>query len=141
MQVDDEHLRADDIVLWSDELRWLTGRGHAHVERRPVPLITFGDHCFYRAISEPLLVAAGIDHHVVFSASSVGGVRAALSAGLGVGVLGLRYLEGDLVEWPPGAELPNLPQVHQVARTVPGEAPEMTRLLIEAIAAELVEPS
>ena len=140
MQVVDDELRADDTVLWSDRLAWLTARDQLHDDLRPLPLITFGDHCFYRAISEPLLVDAGIEHHVVFSASSIGGVRSAIAAGLGVGVLGRRYLGDDLVEWRPGGELPELPRIHQVARTVPGETPEMARVLIDAIAAELVEP-
>jgi DNA-binding transcriptional LysR family regulator len=101
--------------------------------------VTFGEQCFYTGLSEPMLAAAGIDHTVAFSASSISGVVAALRAGLGVGVLGSRYLNDDLVEWAGAADLPALPRVHQIARTVPGDPPAVTAALIDAISDELLE--
>ncbi|MFK7916741.1 MAG: LysR family transcriptional regulator [Ilumatobacter sp.] len=139
IQVDDDHLRLTDTVLWTDELRWVTG-GDAIIDQSPLPLITFGCHCFYRTMSEPLLDAAGIEHTVTFSASSISGVRAAIVAGLGVGVLGSRYIDGDVVAWRPGADLPRLPTIHQIVRTVPGDTVDVTNALVAAISAELVEP-
>ena len=140
MQVDTEHLLATDTVLWSDELRWVTCCECPPDPDQPLPLITFGEHCFYRKLSEPLLVEADIDHAVAFSASSISGVRAAVGAGLGVGVLGSRYLDRDIVAWSPGDDLPALPMIHQIVRTVPGEAPDVAAALVDAIAAELLDP-
>lgn len=142
VQVDEDHLRPTDRVLWSDQLRWVTCCDSARLsdDDAIVPLITFGPHCFYRAISEPDLVAAGIQHSVAFSASSILGVRAAIAAGLGVGVLGSRYLGGDIVAWSRASSLPDLPIVHQVARTVPGEAAQVATALVDAIAEELLDP-
>ncbi|MEL6891852.1 MAG: LysR substrate-binding domain-containing protein [Actinomycetota bacterium] len=137
IQVLDEQLRPDDALVWSDRLRWLTSAECEHGDE-PVPLVTFGEHCFYRAVSEPLLAAASIEHRVAFSASSIGGVRSAIRSGLGVGVLGERYLGDDLVSWRPGDELPSLPHVHQVVRTVPGETEAMAQMLVDAIGAELL---
>ncbi|MGA9278569.1 LysR family transcriptional regulator [Ilumatobacter sp.] len=141
MQVSDANLRSTDTVLWSDRLHWVSS--HAMTEDRlaPVPLITFGEQCFYRSLSEPDLVAARIDHLVAFSASTTRGVRAALAAGLGVAVLGSRYLDDDIIEWPRSSELPELPLVHQIARTVPGEAPAVATALVDAIAGELLDAS
>jgi len=140
IQVDTANLRPSDTVLWSDRLRWVTCCERPPDPDQPLPLITFGDHCFYRALSEPILTEAGIDYTVTYSASSIPGVRAAIEAGLGVGVLGERYLCDEVILWKPGDSLPRLPIVHQIVRTVPGEAPDVTAALVEAISAELLDP-
>lgn len=140
IQVDNDHLRTTDTILWTDQLRWVSCCEATHRTDTTVPLITFGQHCFYRSISEPLLVEAGIEHAVAFSASSISGVRAAVLAGLGVGVIGARYISGDIVPWAPGDDLPALPQIHQIARTVPGETPAIATALVDAIASELLDP-
>ena len=62
-------------------------------------------------------------------------------AGLGVGVLGSRYLNNDIVPWPVSQDLPELPVVHQVARTVPGEAAAVATALVDVIASELLDPA
>ncbi|WP_040491162.1 LysR family transcriptional regulator [Ilumatobacter nonamiensis] len=141
MQVAEANLRPTDRVLWSDRLLWVTSHANATDDAGPVPLITFGEQCFYRSLSEPDLNAANIDHLVAFSASTTRGVRAALAAGLGVAVLGSRHLGDDIIEWPRSSELPELPLVHQIARTVPGEAPAVATALVDAIAGELLSPS
>ncbi|WP_420452173.1 LysR family transcriptional regulator [Ilumatobacter sp.] len=141
IQVVPADLREDDVVLWSDQLRWVTSWDDPDRYTSPVPLVTFGEHCFYNSISEPALTAAGIEHSVAFAVSSSSAHRAAIVAGLGVGVLGERYLDDEIVEWPPGRELPDLPTVHQLARTVPGQADEVTDTLVAAIRAELLDPA
>ena len=139
LQVDDERLRSTDRVLWSDRLEWVTSCEPIDFGE-PLPLITFGEQCFYRSLSEPDLVAAGIDHTVAFSASTIAGVQAAIAAGLGVGVLGSGYVGGDIVPWDGAADLPELPMVHQVARTVPGDPPAVAAALVDEIAAVLLDP-
>lgn len=140
MQVTDDHRRRDDTVLWTDDLHWVIGSEWTFDEGT-VPLITFGDLCFYRKLSEPILDEAGIEHTNAFSASATRGVLAAVHAGLGVGVLSSWYLGDDIVEWPRGATLPPLPRVHQIARTVPGETAAAAHALVEVIAEQLIEPS
>ena len=140
IQVDNHDLRATDVVLWTDQLQWVRCCESDFDPGTTVPLVTFGEHCFYRTLSEPLLVDAGIDHAVAFSASSISGVRAAVAAGLGVGVIGSRYLDADIVPWARANVLPDLPTIHQVVRTVPGESPDVAAALVDAIAAELLDP-
>jgi DNA-binding transcriptional LysR family regulator len=140
IQVDDGDLRPGDVVLWTDVLCWVTCCETTY-DDGVVPLVTFGEHCFYRSLSEPLLTAQGIDYTIAFSATSIGGVRAAVQAGLGVGVLSSRHLGGDVIEWKRGSRLPPLPRIHQIARAVPGERPAVTAALVDAIADELREPS
>lgn len=138
IQVNDDRLRHDDVVLWTDELKWVTG-SETPFDEGIVPLVTFGEDCFYRAMTEPLLTANGIEHTAAFSVPSSVGIVAAVEAGLGVAVLGSRFLGGDIVEWERGAALGALPCVHQVARAVPGEHPVVAAALIEAISTELQE--
>ena len=136
IQVDDEHLEADDERLWSDRLCWASSC-ECTFDEGPVPLITFGDHCFYRSLSEPLLTAAGIEHTAAFSVSTTAGVRAAIDAGLGVGVISSRYLGTSVIEWPRGAATDALPNVHQIARTAPGERTAIVTALMTSIVDEL----
>lgn len=135
VQVGAENLRDDDVVLWSDQLRWLTCCETPYVDG-VVPLITFGENCFYRPLSEPILTDAGIDYAIAFSGPSANGVNAAVAAGLGVAVLSERFLGGDVVEWKRGASLGDLPVVHQIAR-VRSDRDELADALLAAIADEL----
>lgn len=140
IQVDDGDLRPDDVVLWSDDLVWATCCETPY-DGGIVPLITFGEHCFYRPLSEPILSRNGIDYTVAFSGSSNLGVHSAIAAGLGVAVVGSRMLGGDIVEWQRGMALDPLPRIHQVARRSPGPPSEIAAALIDAISVELIEPS
>ncbi len=140
IQVTDDDLRGDDDVLWSDDLRWVTGAG-ASFDSGTVPLVTFGEHCFYRALSEPVLAAHRVPYAVAFALPSITAVRAAVGAGLGVAVVGSRHLGGDVVEWARGAALGSLSRVHQVARAVPGEQADVAAALKATLVEQLTEPS
>lgn len=138
IQVTDDELREDDVVLWTDQLQWVTSADFAFTDCT-VPLVTFGDDCFYRALSEPLLGAIGVDYTVGISVATSAGVRASVAAGLGVGILSDRYVGDDVVEWSRANEMGALPRVHQIARTVPGELPEVAEQLRSALRTELQE--
>ncbi len=138
IQVTPEDARPDDIVLWSDELRWVTHRDMPFDDGE-VPLITFGEHGFYRPVSEPILEKHGIPYTYTVSAPTSSSVRAAVAAGLGVGVLASWYLGDDIVEWARAAEFEALPDVRQIVRTVPGEQPEIAGPLVAAIVDEFTD--
>ncbi len=136
VQVDQQSRQPDDISLRDDHLVWASGRTTTFDEG-VVPLVSFGEHCFYRPLSEPLLNDAGIDYTIAISVQSSLGVRAAIEAGLGVGVLGRRYLHGDVIEWPRSAQLPDMPRVEQVARLAPGPQSDIISALLESIIGEI----
>ena len=131
-QTSAEEMRSDDHLLWTEELHWMTCAGCPH-DSGPVPLIVFGDDCFYGTIAEPVLEKAGLDHHVVFSGQSSSAVRAAVEAGLGVAILSTRYIADDMVAWEPGVDIDPLPDVYQIARTAPGPRQRVVAALFEAI--------
>lgn len=131
-QLDADGALPDDELLWTEQLYWMTCPGCAH-DDGPVPLVTFGDDCFYRQIAQPVLDAAGLEHHIVFSGQSSSAVRAAVEAGLGVAILSTRYLDGDMVPWTTGATLEPLPEVYQIARSAPGPREPVVEALFQAI--------
>jgi DNA-binding transcriptional LysR family regulator len=140
LQVGPEQLREGDTVLWTEELAWVTS-SEVPYDQSAIPLVTFGEHCNYKAIGEPMLTAAGVDYWVAFAGQTTAGVKGAVEAGLGVAVLGSRFLGADIVEWEPGRELGELPIMYQVARIDPGDQTALAMALVEAISAEVAAPA
>lgn len=138
IQVNDDGMRPEDILLWTDELIWATCCETPHDEG-VVPLVTFGDDSFYRSLSEPTLRGNGVEFTIAFSGPSTTGVQSAVAAGLGVAIVGSRYLGGDIVEWQRGKAMGPLPSVHQIVRSTPGDSNETADALVAAIKTELVE--
>ncbi len=138
IQVTEDELRTDDVVLWSDELRWATHRDMPY-DSGVVPLITYGENGFYRPVSEPILERHGIRYRYTVTAPTSSNVRAAVAAGLGVAVLGARFLTDDVVAWARAAELDPLPRSYQIVRAVPGEPPAIAGALIDAITDEFLD--
>ncbi len=138
-QVDEDNLRATDIVLWTEELSWVTSC-ETDFEEGTVPVVDFGENCFYSRFSNPKLSDAGIDYRVTFSAASSADVRSAVDAGIGVAVLATRYISENVVEWKRGSTLGPLPPVHQILRFMPGKQSEAVEALIETIRDELTCP-
>jgi DNA-binding transcriptional LysR family regulator len=140
IQVSPDQMRPGDTVLWTEELAWVTG-SEVPYDQDAIPLVSFGEHCNYRAVGGPLLDAAGIEYWVAFAGQTTAGVKGAVEAGLGVAVLGSRFLGSDIVEWSPGRELGELPLMYQVARIDPGDQTALATALVEAISAEIAEPA
>ncbi len=138
IQVTEEEVQADDVVLWREPLRWAAHRDVKY-DTEPVPLISYGSNGFYRPVSEPILERHGVRYRYAVTAPTSENVRAAVEAGLGVAVLGERFLTGAVVEWIRAPELDPLPTSCQIVRTAPGEHSEPVRSLVESITAEFLE--
>jgi len=135
-QMAEESVRPTDYRLWTEELVWVTSA--AETFDTPIPMLDFGDHCYYNTFTHAIISNAGLEHRTVFSAPSSAEVRSAVQSGIGVAVMSSRYLGGDVVEWKPPVEFEPLPQIVQVIRTVPGERSEAVDALVETIRDELV---
>jgi len=139
LQVLPDQCRKSDTILWKDALTWVSAADWTY-ETGTVPLITFGDRGFYRALAERVLGDAGIDSTVSFSGPSIASVIGAAEAGLGVAVLAESSIDGgELISWPRAQELPPLPLSYQVARSSPGENSRVAAELIGDIVSELGE--
>lgn len=86
-----------DHLLWREQPLWVRSHGSAIDEARPLPLVTFGEACVYRAAASVALDQAGIAWFPVLECFSIAGVRSAVAAGIGIGVLAQRHLDSRLV--------------------------------------------
>ncbi len=82
---------------------------------KPLPLVLSNGPCIFRNAVLAALDAIGRPWRIVLSTPSLAGLRAALRAGLGVGVRTQRWLETDLNIL--DGELPSLPEVELVLLT------------------------
>lgn len=135
-QVIESSRRPTDIILWSEDLVFVTSAAEPFADG-PVPFLDFGSHCYYNEFTHGILERAGVEFKTVFSAATSADVRAAVEAGIGVAVMSARYLGGDVVEWKPARDVEPLPKIDQIIRTVPGERPEAVAALVETITNEL----
>ena len=138
LQVTEDEILPDDVVLWTEQLRWATRRDTPY-DVGTVPLITYGTHGFYRPVSEPILERAGVPYRYTITVPSSAGVKAAVEAGLGVAILAERLLTGDVVEWSRAVELDPLPTSCHIIRTQDGEQSEIASALIVAITDEFLD--
>ncbi len=131
IQVSDRSIEKTDIVLWSDDLVFVTNACE-DFSKQPIPFLDF-DCCFFNKYTHAAMDDAGIEFKTVFTAATSANVREAVRAGLGVAAMNARYLGDDVVEWTPPTTLHGLPGVHQVLRTAPGEHSEVIDALVETI--------
>ena len=138
IQVTEEDVLPDDVVLWTENLSWATHRDLPYDEGT-VDLITYGENGFYRPLSESSLESERIRYRYTVTAPTSAAVRAAVSAGLGVAILGTQWLGDEVVAWDRGSALAPLPRSCQIVRTVPGESPGVTQAIVDAIVEEFTD--
>lgn len=138
LQVTEEEVQRDDVVLWTEDLRWATHRDLAN-DAGEVNLISYGENGFYRPVGETILEQHGIGYRYTVTAPTSATVRAAVAAGLGVAILGSHWLTDEVVEWEIGSQLATLPRSCQIVRTAPGDQPSITRAIVDAIVEEFTD--
>lgn len=116
MPVESHGVRDDDFVLWKDELRFVQAADSAYAADEPLPLVTFGSKCFYGRVASALLDEAGIAYEEVLQSASIAGVRAAVSAGVGVALMNRGFMAEDQCTWPGAAAVATPPDIHYVLR-------------------------
>ncbi|MGF1529028.1 MAG: LysR family transcriptional regulator [Candidatus Competibacterales bacterium] len=86
----------EGVVLWREEPLWV-GSVDVALPMEPLPLVAFGRDCLYRQLACAALDRRGAPWFPVLEAPSIASVRAALLAGVGVGVLAARHMVTGLV--------------------------------------------
>lgn len=82
-----ENVAADDTVVHREAAIWAGSAFHEVEHRHPLPVALFDRACWWRERCVDLLQKAGVGYEIVCTSESVAGVRAAISAGIAVGVL------------------------------------------------------
>lgn len=75
-------------VLSDERTFWVASRFHSPDLLDPLPIALFDRACWWRDIALQTLRHSGRNYRVVYSSESVGGVAAAIEAGIAIGLLG-----------------------------------------------------
>lgn len=109
---------ASDSNIWQEALVWMAGESYADQRPTPLPLALFSENCAFRIAATGALAKAGIVNQLVYSGSSLTGLRHAVHCGLGITALPRSLLQPGLVVIESG--LPALPLASIAARHMPG---------------------
>lgn len=122
-------------VIWREPLVWMAASDYQMEALRPVRLVMMRPPCGYRAIMIEALGSVQREWSSACLASNLGGVQAAVSAGLGITALGTSFLQEGMRILEPSEKLPTLPST-EVA--VIGDEPR-TQHLVQPLVALLTE--
>ena len=122
-------------VIWREPLVWMAASDYEMEATRPVRLVMMRPPCAYRAIMIEALASVRREWSSACLASNLGGVQAAVSAGLGITALGTSFLQEGMRILDPSDKLPTLPST-EVA--VIGDEPR-TQHLVQPLVALLTE--
>nr|WP_180203643.1 LysR substrate-binding domain-containing protein [Pseudomonas sp. SbOxS1]NYU03383.1 LysR family transcriptional regulator [Pseudomonas sp. SbOxS1] len=122
-------------VIWREPLMWMAASDYEMEALRPVRLVMMRPPCGYRAIMIEALGSVQREWSSACLASNLGGVQAAVSAGLGITALGTSFLQEGMRILEPSEKLPTLPST-EVA--VIGDEPR-TQHLVQPLVALLTE--
>ncbi|MEJ2686672.1 MAG: LysR substrate-binding domain-containing protein [Gammaproteobacteria bacterium] len=114
-------------VIESLPLAWVASPDLRIPADAPLPLVLHNGPCVFRNAALGALHAIGRPWRIVLSTPSLSGMRAALRAGLGLGVRPRRWLESDLRVL--AGEMPPLPDVELALLT----APDTDGLVVEKL--------
>ncbi|HYG90499.1 MAG TPA: LysR substrate-binding domain-containing protein, partial [Azospirillum sp.] len=129
--------RPGATAVWREPLCWVEAAGDDLHRRDPLPLAVFPLGCVYRHRAVHELDAQGRRWRVAYCSPNLSGVQAAVTAGLGVGVLARSSVPAGARIVPPEDGLPPLPDTELallVNGAVPGEGvPLVARLLTDSL--------
>ncbi|MEJ2621454.1 MAG: LysR substrate-binding domain-containing protein [Candidatus Thiodiazotropha sp.] len=120
-----------------DQLRrvWVSSPAFNLANDQPVPLILANGPCIFRNAVLGSLDAIGRSWRIVLATPSLAGMRAAMRAGLGVGVRTERWLESDLKVF--DDEFPPLPDVELVLLSATSTGEQVVEQLRSALLSAL----
>jgi DNA-binding transcriptional LysR family regulator len=117
------------VAAWPERLHWVTSRRRpVEAARDPVPLIVFEQGCLYRNRAIQALEAAQRGWHIAYTSSSLAGIQAAVTAGLGVSILAEVAILREHVACGPGNGFPRIGGTELALVVAPDPAPATRRL-------------
>lgn len=123
------------VTLFSDPTVWAAHRDFALPAGEPVPLALFERACWWREAAIEGLERSGRGFRIAYSSESVAGVKAAIGAGLAVGVLSAGTLEPAMRRLEPAEGFPSLPDSSLVLLRAEAEESEAGEAMSAAIRA------
>lgn len=136
VQVETSEIRPDDVVLWTEQLKWVHSAEHSFDLDTPIPVVSFGPGLAYLEAAEESLRRSGVNWRTVLQCPMLSGVQAAVEAGLGVAALNPRNITEPMTVWAHNDRHP-LPELSEVIRTGPGGDAALLTALRETLTAAL----
>lgn len=119
----DDDERSSDQLLAHDQLVWVGRDRRVLNPDEKLPLALFDRSCFWRDVAIAAMETIGQPFRVVFSSESTAGIKAAISSGLAVGLLGRSAVDGSMRVLDEDLGFPALPASRLVLRQRPGALP------------------
>jgi DNA-binding transcriptional LysR family regulator len=119
----------DEPTVWVAHERWAGSPGE------PIPLAVFDRACWWRHAALQALDRSGIAHRIAFSSQSFSGVRAAVTAGLAVGMLAHSTVRSPMRILDAAEGMPTLPRSALTLMERPGPPTPAMAAMADAIRA------
>jgi DNA-binding transcriptional LysR family regulator len=124
-------------VLTQEPLIWVVGKDTDATLHETTPLVLLPSPCYLRQIATESLEKANRQWEVLFTGTSIAGVRSAVQAGIGLSILPTGALKEGLRRAPSHLELPELP-MYALALIADEQSPNDARdVFIPYLEAEL----
>lgn len=120
-------------ALSAERSVWACGLSYAPAPDAPLPLAILDRDCWWRDMPAKALEAAGIDWTPSYRSSSFSSLRAAIRAGLGVGVLPAGSVDAGMRVLAEGDGMPPLPVAHRVIMVRANAPKALTSAMAAAI--------
>lgn len=139
MQVFAKDVLPEDAVLDQERLVWVHSRDFTPNPNAPLPFISFDPNCFYRHWAYEAVTNTPYRLRTVLECASIGGVRSAVVAGMGLALLNERHIGPDLT--PAMPDLPVPPDIAYVVRAPAVPMRSAVTALRREIENETVQPA
>lgn len=128
-------------ILRRQQVCWAAARQALPVSDNPVPLALFDRNCWWRDQALRTMQDLRRPYRVVYTCETVAGVRAAVRAGIAVGLLYADDVRGDLVALGQREGFPAMPDTHLVLASRDGLGPHLADAMTRALRAAFAAPS
>ena len=127
-------------LLRQEKLHWVeSGKQPVH-QLKPVPVAVFDRSCWWREITLDSLNHSQLNYQIVFNSESVGGISAAISSGIAVGVLAESSINKDFAILSNHQGFPTLPDSFVVVESRENLKDSISQTMIEVIRAAFARP-
>lgn len=120
-------------VLLTEQTVWAGSPGMVVPQNAPLPVALFDRSCWWRDAAVSALEEANIAHRTAYTSESAAGVKAAIKAGLAVGILARSTVEPGMSILGPADGLPALPASNLMLICTEGSESPAIRAMADAI--------
>lgn len=138
---DSEIVGPDSIELRRQRICWAGARRFSIPQEDPVPLALFDRDCWWRHRALQALQDVQRPYRIVYTSETVAGVRAAIQAGIAVGLLYADDVNGDLVELSQDKGFPPMADTHLVMACRRGISEPLAEAMAQAMRSAFERPA